>query len=38
MKMGYTNVYIMPAGIDGWEKAGLATEAGAPTKAAGAKT
>jgi rhodanese-related sulfurtransferase len=22
-ELGYTNLYIMPAGIDGWNKAGL---------------
>ncbi len=26
--LGYTNVYVLPEGIDGWQKAGRATEAG----------
>ena len=26
--MGYTNVYIMPAGIAGWERAGKPEEKG----------
>jgi rhodanese-related sulfurtransferase len=25
-KLGYKNVFIMPAGISGWEKAGLPVE------------
>ena len=28
MKLGYTNVFIMPAGIRGWQKAGKPTESG----------
>jgi rhodanese-related sulfurtransferase len=26
LKLGYTNVYIMPAGIQGWQKAGKTVE------------
>ncbi len=25
-KLGYRNVYVMPAGIRGWKKAGLAVD------------
>jgi rhodanese-related sulfurtransferase len=28
LKFGYRNVYIMPAGMVGWEKAGKAVEKG----------
>ncbi len=30
LNLGYTHVFIMPAGIQGWKAAGLPTEA-APT-------
>ncbi len=26
VKLGYTNVWIMPKGLDGWKEAGLPTE------------
>jgi len=29
-KLGYTNVWIMPDGIQGWLKAGKPVESGAP--------
>jgi rhodanese-related sulfurtransferase len=28
LKLGYKNVFIMPEGIAGWEKAGLPVEKG----------
>jgi rhodanese-related sulfurtransferase len=28
LKLGYTKVFVMPAGIAGWEKAGLPVEKG----------
>jgi rhodanese-related sulfurtransferase len=28
LRLGYKNVYILPAGIMGWEKAGKAVEKG----------
>ena len=28
LKLGYKNVFVMPAGIMGWQKAGLPTQKG----------
>ena len=30
VELGWKNVYVMPAGIDGWKSAGQPTEKGPP--------